>query len=85
MNTTIENLQKTVQEIQTSVRQLEHTAEQLHLANLSGKHSSVVIDELKREIQVIKELSLSSSRFPAIPSVPLQVPAWQLQEAEVNE
>lgn len=60
--------------MQTSIAKLEQTADQLHLTR-----NSTSIDELKREIQVIKGLCLGRSQFPARPP---SIPAWQLQSAE---
>ncbi|CAF0959512.1 unnamed protein product [Adineta steineri] len=81
---TIKNLQKTIQEMQTSVKRLEQTTEQLHLTLHSSptNGSSSSLEEIKREIQQLKNLSLSRSQFPSIPKIPPTIPAWQLEEAE---
>lgn len=65
--------------MQTSIAKLEQTADQLHLTLNSTTTNPSSIEELKREIQMIKGLCLSRSQFP---SRPPSIPAWQLQTAE---
>lgn len=83
MNETIKTLERTVQTMQTSITKLEQTADQLHLTLNSTTTNRTSLDDIKREIQVLKELSLGRSQFPSIPQIPPRIPSWQLEIAEV--
>ena len=69
--------------MQTSVNKLEQAADQLHLSMHSKTTGVSTLEEIKREIQSLKGLSLGRSQFPAIPQIPPKIPAWQLESAEV--
>ncbi|CAF0956674.1 unnamed protein product [Adineta ricciae] len=68
---TIKSLQKTIEDMQTSVVKLEQASDQLDLKiRTSNAHpSSSVINEIRQEVQLLKETFLNRSQFPAIPSV----------------
>lgn len=83
LNETMKTLERTVQNMQTSITKLEQTADQLHLTLNSTTTSRTALDEIKREIQVLKELSLGRSQFPSIPQFPPRIPLWQSELAEV--
>jgi len=66
--------------MQTSIVKLEQTADQLNLTmktSNSNQLSSSSIEEIKREIQGLKELSLNRSQFPRIST-------WQSKTSEVD-
>jgi hypothetical protein len=66
--------------MQTSIVKLEQTADQLNLImkkSNSNQLSSSSIEEIKREIQGLKELSLNRSQFSRIPT-------WQSKTSEVD-
>jgi hypothetical protein len=69
--------------MQTSVSKLEQAADQLHLTMHSITTNGSSLEEIKREIQVLKGLFLSRSQFPPIPQIPPKIPSWQLETAEV--
>jgi hypothetical protein len=69
--------------MQTSVVKLEQAADQLHLTVHSSTTSGSSLEEVKREIQVLKGLFLSRSQFPSTPQLLPKVPSWQLEAAEV--
>ena len=56
--------------MQTSVVKLEQSSDQLNLKiQTTNTHpSSSIINEIKQEVQLLKETYLNRSRFPAIPS-----------------
>jgi hypothetical protein len=70
--------------MQTSVTKLEQAADQLHLTMHSTTANGSSLEEIKREIQLLKGLFLSRSQFPSIPQVPPRIPSWQLETAEVE-
>lgn len=69
--------------MQTSVTKLEQAADQLHLT-MHSTTTNGSLEEIKREVQVLKGLFLSRSQFPSIPQIPPKIPSWQLETAEVN-
>ncbi|CAF0941156.1 unnamed protein product [Adineta ricciae] len=82
LNETIKTLQKTIQDMHASIKKLEQATDQLHLtihtSSMNGSSSSS-LEEIKREIQSLKGLSLGRSQFPAIPQLPPTLPSWQLE------
>jgi hypothetical protein len=62
--------------MQASIKKLEHTADRLHLSSMNSSSS---FDEIKREIQIMKGLSLSRSQFPSIPQATPRLPSWQTE------
>lgn len=69
--------------MQASITKLEQTADQLHLTMTTTTTNRTALDEIKRDIQVLKELSLGRTQFPSIPQVPPRIPSWQLEIAQV--
>ena len=70
--------------MQTSIAKLEQTADQLHLTMTATTTNRTALDEIKRDIQVLKELSLGRTQFPSIPQVAPRIPSWQLEIAQVR-
>lgn len=70
--------------MQTSIGKLEQTADQLHLTMTSSTTNRTALDEIKRDIQVLKELSLGRTQFPSIPQIAPRIPSWQLEIAQVH-
>jgi hypothetical protein len=69
--------------MQTSVTKLEQAADQLHLS-MHSTTTNGALEEVKREIQLLKGLFLGRSQFPSIPQIPPKIPSWQLETAEVK-
>ena len=63
LNETIKNLQKTVLNIQTSVSKLEQTADQLNTTIQTPNPNRSLFEELKQEIQGLKELFSDRSQI----------------------
>lgn len=74
IQTTLTNLSESVASLHKS---LELQAERV--AKISDAGSKAQIDELKKDVQSVKGLLLSSNRFPSNPPVqPPSIPSWQL-------
>ncbi|UJR09580.1 hypothetical protein I4U23_013815 [Adineta vaga] len=71
LHETVKNLQKSIEDMQTSIVKLEQTTDQLNIkirtSNMNP--SSSAIDEIKQEVQSLKESFLNRSQFPSIPSL----------------
>lgn len=84
MKKNINGLQNAVGEIQKNVRNLEQVVEQVHTGIVTNRSPAAAIEELRKDIERIKAISLSASRFPAPPPPAPQIPAWQIEQAQVN-
>ncbi|CAF0903186.1 unnamed protein product [Adineta steineri] len=80
VNDIIKNLQKSIQDMQTSVTKLEQTTDLLNLnikTSNTNQSSSLSIEEIKQQVQELKQLSLGRLQFP-------QVSLWQSNRNKSN-
>jgi DNA anti-recombination protein RmuC len=70
-NEIIKNIQKSVGDMQTTVAKLDQTVDQLNSSMqtaATNRSSTSSIEEIKREVQLLKGLYLGRSQFPQVPS-----------------
>ena len=75
LNEAVEKLQKSVES------QTEKVAQLFNSAGGERNADKMELGEIRREVQSVKGLLLSSNRFPSNPPVtPATLPAWQLED-----